>query len=337
MAGRAAAALYKRGRSAASPRTAPGCPGRTQLPGPLCHAKTACGSPVRPVNPSGEVDAWVCLPRFPRGQRGALRARRPLADARPRAGGGRWRRRLRALPVPSEQTCRLAAGAAPLRAATRIARETREEGEAPGSDRDREMGAGLGFVFIWWGLVVGVFFFFLARQSEQLEMKLRAAPPSPKHPGASPTHPTPHRAQRRTRSTHPFCRIILFHHSSARCAGGRLGGGGAGGSERGSRQPPPGVSVAGEYTGTLRLLLLPPLRLRAALQLQAAQPASEPHPQPAAPRQPPPPPPPSRSSRGLALGWPGLPSSIYSRARVTSGVHNPGRIAAHEGFLLLCF
>lgn len=49
----------------------------------------------------------------------------------------------------------------------------------------------------------------------------------------------------------------------------------------------------------------------------------------------PPPPPPWRSSRGLALGWPGLPSSIYSRVRMTSGVHQKGRIAAHEGFASL--
>lgn len=63
------------------------------------------------------------------------------------------------------------------------------------------------------------------RQSEQLEIKRQA--PLPKISGSFP-HPTV--PQRRTDSTHPFCRIIFFHHSLVCCAGGRLGGG----SERAS-------------------------------------------------------------------------------------------------------
>lgn len=119
--------------------------------------------------------------------------------------------------------------------------------------------------------------------------------------------PHPHPAVPRF-STHPFCRIIFFHRSSVRSEAIWGGGGGGRGGAAGTA-PAIGAAVAPRGSGPA------PVTRR-----------SEPSAAPPPPR--PPPPAPSRSSGGCA----GLPSSIYSRAPVTSGLAARGEAQPTEGF-----
>lgn len=170
-----------------------------------------------------------------------------------------------------------------LPARLRSERRQGSPGRSEGRERRRaaaeteRWAPGLGLFSSGWGWLLGFFFW----QGKANNWQRSHEPPPPQ---SIREPPPPPRAQRRTRSTHPFGRIILFHHSSVRCAGGRLGRGGGG-----IRAGLPAAASRGEaWLGNTRgpsacSLLLPPLRLTAALQLQAAQPASVTHPQPASP------------------------------------------------------
>lgn len=139
-----------------------------------------------------------------------------------------------------------------------------------------------------------------------------------------PEPPSPCLAPAKNRfSTHPFCRIIFFHRSSVRSEA--IWGGGV---AEGLPRPP----RAGEHPA-LRPRSAPPSPrvAQGPLPLHGARSGALSHRQP---RRRVPPRRHHPAARGAALGCAGLPSSIYSRAPVTSGFTARGESQPTRVFLL---
>lgn len=146
-------------------------------------------------------------------------------------------------------------------------------------------------------------------------------PPSPKHPGASLTLPPP---CQEPNLYSPFLQNYYFFSSFLGALRGDFGAGVAEGLPR----PPWQRGTPG------MIRALPPPRVAQGPSPVTRSPVrcSEPSAAPPPPPRPPPPPP-SRSSGGCA-GCAGLPSSIYSRAPVTSGFAARGESQPTRVFLL---